>query len=186
MAVFRAGIFKQRTYNQIGVYLNKIKKSLSPRQQKNSNTKILEFALSEIRNNFKLEKQGNGSPFAPIQGGGLRRDKNGKIYRGYAEWKERAIRTGQNIGGRRAKGPNKIMTLTRAARNTPRAGSSNLSFRTSVTQNSIEVESIVSRKGVQYGKIQTLNGRDFMPSVKKVREFAIEIYNDRLKKIKNR
>ena len=186
MAVFRAGILKQRTYNQIGVYLNKLKKELGPRKAKNTNRKILQFALDEIRNNFKNERQGNGSPFAPIQTGGLRRDKNGKIYRGYAEWKAEAIRKGYNIGGRKAKGPNKVMTLTRAARNTPRAGLSNASFITGFDANSIFVESIVSRDGRQYGKIQTLQGRDFMPSVKKVRNFAIQVYEDRFKKVKPR
>ena len=78
------------------------------------------------------------------------------------------------------------MTLTRAARNTPKAGISNASFRTGFDENSILIESIVSRDGRQYGKIQTLQGRDFMPSIKKVRNFAIQVYEDRFRKVKPR
>ena len=66
MAKFRAGIFKQRTYNQIGVYLNKLKKEMKPSQARQTNLQILKRAITILKDNFKNEKQGDGTKMKPV------------------------------------------------------------------------------------------------------------------------
>ena len=52
------------------------------------------------------------------------------------------------------------------------------------------IESIAKAKGkgksFEYAKWQTLNGRDFMPSVKAVRKIALEIYERKFNQVKPR
>ena len=196
MAKFRAGIFKQRTYNQIGVYLNRLKKQLKPKQVRATNLKILKEAVELLKDNFKNERQGDGSK--------MKRNKQsayphamsedtmywtGGWAVSYSEWKLKAQTKGWFIksAGKKASLPFKVMRLTGRASNVPVAGKKNRSFTTEATEKGIYLESTVkSKNGVQYGKLQTLQGRDFMPSVKAVSKIAKEIYTKKFNKVKPR
>lgn len=193
MAKFRAGIFKQRTYNQIGVYLNKLKKEMKPSQARQTNLQILKRAITILKDNFKNEKQGDGTKMKRNKSTSYPQNNDRTDWGGYAqdysEWKRRAQMNGWFIPSaqRHASPPFKVMRLTGNASTVPPAGKKNFAFRTEASQNGIYIESTVkSDKGFEYGKWQTLNGRDFMPSVKAVRKIALEIYERKFNKVKPR
>jgi hypothetical protein len=192
MAKFRAGIFKQRTYNQIGVYLNKLKNQLKPKQQADTNAKILAEAMKLIRQNFTNEKQGDGTPMKEVNteatySGIETRFGPQKTSISYFDWKNNAIRKGYRVNGRTVKGPNKTMTLTRLTRTLPsRPGGDNAGWITDFNATGIYIESRASNDGFEYAKFQTLNGRNFMPTVKAISKIAKQIYEKKLNKVKSR
>ena len=110
----------------------------------------------------------------------------------YGEWKDLAQERNTYINrvSEFAKYPDKVMHLTGNASVVPPAGKTNHAFKSEASKNGIMIESIAKAKGkgksFEYAKWQTLNGRDFMPSVKAVRKIALEIYERKFNQVKPR
>ena len=124
---------------------------MKPSQARQTNLQILKRAITILKDNFKNEKQGDGTKMKPVSykpyPKGRGRGAWGTM--SYVEWKDLAQERNTYINrvSEFAKYPDKVMHLTGNASVVPPAGKTNHAFKSEASKNGIMIESIAKAKG---------------------------------------